>query len=264
VTPLENQNKNLIDAHCHLTDDRVWPEAREWIARAQGSGLKSVRIGGLYPSEWPKQIELQKEFPDFIRTSFGLHPWWIEKSTRAEIESNLKKLEADVGLAQAIGETGLDFFSKRDPARFADQEFAFRAQLRLALAHQKPVVLHVVKAHEVVQKMIREEKAESLRFQVHSFSGSAENARAWVKLGAFLSFSGSIVRENGSKLRQTLKAVPRAQILLETDAPDQAWRRDGQNEPAFIGEIYRSAAQVLDLPLSYLTAIVAENFDRFG
>jgi TatD DNase family protein len=263
VTTLENKNL-LIDAHCHLSDDRVWPHAREWIARAKANGVKSVRIGGLYPSEWPRQIELQKEFPDFIRTSFGLHPWWIEKTPRAEIDSNLKKLENDLNLAQAIGETGLDFFSKRDPARFADQEFAFRAQLRLALAYQKPVVLHVVKAHEVVQKIIREEKAESLRFQVHSFSGSEENARAWIRLGAYLSFSGSIVREKGRKLRQALKSVPRAQILLETDAPDQAWRSDGENEPAFIGEIYRVAAQVLDVPTSSLTAIVAENFNRFG
>ena len=255
---------DLIDSHCHLTDDRVWPVARAWIARAKANGVKSVRIGGLYPNEWTRQTELQKEFPDFIRTSFGLHPWWIEKSTRAEIESILKTLEAEMPNAQAIGETGLDFFSKRDPERFADQEFAFRAQLKLALHYQKPVVLHIVKAHETALKIIREEKAETLRFQVHSFSGSEENARAWIKLGAFLSFSGAIARENGDRVRRILKTVPVKNVLLETDAPDQAWRRDGQNEPAFIGEIYKSAAQVLDVPTSSLTAILAENFNRFG
>ena len=91
-----------------------------------------MKIGGVYPAEWDRQLELAKEFPGIISTSFGLHPWWVEKLNRSEIEAALAQLESRLLHTRSIGETGLDFYSNRDPARFADQEFAFRSQLRLA------------------------------------------------------------------------------------------------------------------------------------
>jgi len=256
-------DSNFIDAHCHLTDERVWPKAQEWIESAKIAGVSRVRIGGLEPVEWARQIELKKTNPDFISTSFGLHPWWIEKYTRAEIELVLAQLEKEIHHADAIGETGLDHFSKRDPARFADQEDAFRFQLRLAVKYEKPLVLHIVKAHEKAIQIIREEKAVHLPLQIHSFSGSSEIAKEWVKLGAFLSFSGTFLHEKNHKLRETLRETPRANLLFETDSPDQAWREDGRNEPQFVREIYKKASQVLDLTPVALAKIVAENFARF-
>ena len=254
---------NFIDSHCHLTDARVWPQAGEWIEAAKLAGVTRVRIGGLEPAEWTRQLELKKRYPDFIRTSFGLHPWWVEKYTRPEIDQILSLLEREVVNADSVGETGLDHFSKRDQTRFADQEYAFRFQLRLALKHKLPLVLHIVKAHEEAIRIICEEKAESLPMQVHSFSGSSELAKEWVKLGAYLSFSGAILGDKGKRLRETLAETPTSNLLFETDAPDQPFRSDGRNEPQFVREIYKKAAQVLDLTPTTLAEIVAENFSHF-
>ena len=254
---------DLIDAHCHLTDERVAASASAWIEAAKTAGVSKVRIGGLEPKDWAAQIELQKAYPNFVSTSFGLHPWLVEKYSKPEIEQILEKLDSQLPLAGAVGETGLDHFSKRDPLRFADQEFAFRAQLRMALKYELPLVLHIVKAHELAIRIIREEKASGLPMQIHSFSGSGEIAKEWIKLGAFLSFNGAILREKNQALRQTLKETPIQNVLFETDSPDQAWRADGRNEPQFVREIYQKAAQVLDLTESMLAEIVAENFARF-
>jgi TatD DNase family protein len=254
---------HFIDSHCHLTDERVWAQADEWIESAKLAGVVKVRLGGLEPSEWERQQALKKKHPDFIRTSFGLHPWWIEKYTRAEIDGILEKLEIEVLQAEAIGETGLDHFSKRDPKRFPDQEYAFRFQIRLALKYRLPLILHVVKAHEAAIKILEEEGAWPLPIQVHSFSGSGDVAKIWIKQGATLSFSGALLKENAHKLRETLAGVPRSQLLLETDSPDQAWRADGRNEPQFVREIYKKASQVLDLTPTSLAQILAENFRRF-
>jgi TatD DNase family protein len=256
-------NSKFIDAHCHLSDERVWPKASEWIESAKLAGIKRVCIGGLEPAEWARQLELKKTDPEFIRTSFGVHPWWIEKYTRAELEKILEQLAANAKNADAIGETGLDHFSKRDKARFPDQEFAFRFQLKLAVALKKPLVLHVVKAHEVALRIIQEEGAGHLPMQVHSFSGSGEIAKEWIKLGAFLSFNGTLLKPSADKLRETLRATPHSNLLFETDSPDQAWREDGRNEPQFVREIYKKASQVLDLTPTTLASIVAENFSRF-
>jgi TatD DNase family protein len=258
-----NFSDNFIDAHCHLTDDRAFPFAKDWIQNAKDVGVVKVRLGGLYPEEWAKQRELQKEYPDFILNSFGLHPWWVERLSHAEIDSALNELEKRMSEAQAIGETGLDFYSKRDPARFAEQERVFRAHLRLAKKYQKPVVLHVVKAHERAIKIIREENAEVLLFQVHSFSGSLEIAAEWLKLNAYLSFSGGFLKETARRSRDVLRAIPANRVLFETDSPDQAWREDGKNEPALVAKIYQRGAQVLDLPITSLKEIVAENFSHF-
>ena len=253
----------MIDSHCHLTDERIWDLARSWIKAAQIAGIKHVRIGGLEPSEWNRQIELQNEFPNFIRTSFGLHPWWIEKYSRPQIDGILKELEFRLDDANAIGETGLDFYKKRDETRFKDQEHAFRIQIKLALAAKLPLVLHIVKAHQQALQILKEEKALDLPVQVHSFSGSKDAAIEWIKIGAFLSFSGAFTEPKNKKLREILKATPSSQILFETDSPDQAWREDKRNEPQFVVELYERGAQVLDLKLTSLVEIVAENFERF-
>lgn len=223
-----------------------------------------MKIGGVYPAEWDRQLELAKEFPGIISTSFGLHPWWVEKLNRSEIEAALAQLESRLLHTRSIGETGLDFYSNRDPARFADQEFAFRSQLRLAKRSKLPVVLHIVKAHAEAIQIIREEKTTDLRMQVHSFSGSTEEAKEWIKLGACLSFSGSLLRANGHKLAETLLITPQAQLLFETDAPDQGWQKGRPNEPGLVIEIYEKAAILLNLPLESLAQIVAENFSSFA
>jgi TatD DNase family protein len=255
---------NFIDAHCHLSDERIWPEARKLIAKAIACGVTRMKIGGVCPSEWDRQVQLEKEFPGVIYTSFGLHPWWVEKLSRNEIESALNQLESRLLNTRSIGETGLDFFSKRDPKRFADQEFAFRTQLRFAKQAQLPVVLHIVKAHEEAIQIIREEKALDLKMQVHSYSGSTEEAKAWIKLGACLSFSGNLLRTNSNPLAETLLITPHTQLLFETDAPDQRWQKGRPNEPHLVTEIYEKAAILLNLPLKDLTQIVAENFFRFA
>ena len=254
----------FIDSHCHLTDERVWKDAELWIKRAEGAGVSQLRIGGLYPEEWARQSALKKRYPKIISTSFGVHPWWVERFNRNELEAALKLLEAQINESHAVGETGLDFYEKRDQTKFADQEFAFRAQIRLAKKYQKALVLHVVKAHEVARRVIQEEGAIDQKMQIHSFSGSAEMAREWLKWpGVCLSFSGGFLRENANRARAALKGVPLDRLLFETDSPDQAWRADGLNEPSFVVEVYQKAAEVLDMKLSSLQTIVAENFARF-
>ena len=63
-------------------------------------------------------------------------------------------------LVHGLGKTGLDFYSeKSDPSRFDDQRFAFREQIGLAVKHQKPIVLHIVHAHDEAMKILAEEGA---------------------------------------------------------------------------------------------------------
>ncbi|NDG83976.1 MAG: TatD family deoxyribonuclease, partial [Proteobacteria bacterium] len=204
-----------IDAHCHLSDGRVFSEAPGFLARAQAAGVEALMLGGTDPEEWNRQRELKRDHPDLIRTSFGIHPWRVEGLDSTSLREQFELLRGQVCFADAIGETGLDFFKKRNPARFDVQREAFDLHLELARALGKPLVLHVVAAHAEALRRVKAIRP-GVPMIVHAFSGSAEEAQEWVRVGAMLSFCGRFLRSGHSaragkgpdKSIAALKAIP--------------------------------------------------------
>ena len=256
-------NASFIDSHCHLSDARVEARSEIAIQEALLSGVGHLMLGGVQSSEWVRQLGLKKRFPDVIRTSFGIHPWRIEQLSESELEREFDLLQRELPKADALGETGLDFYRKRDPERFALQEEFFRRSLLLAEAARKPLVLHIVHAHARALELVRSTKP-SVPLMIHSFSGSAEEAKEWVKLGTILSFSGGIARKSpdaGKRAKEALRVTPLSNLLFETDAPDQAFC-EGIHEPRLVVEIYQAASRILGVPLPELKEKVAENFSK--
>ena len=254
----------FIDSHCHLSDERVVDRAEGLVLRAQEAGVTRVMIGGLDAGDWSRQRILKSRYGDWIRTSFGLHPWRVEQCDSARMKAALADLGARLGEADALGETGLDYHPRRDPAQFGLQLQAFRAQIRMAQDARKPLVLHVVRSHgDSIREL--DSAGYSGRMMVHSFSGSIEEAKEWVKRGALLSFSGGfLIPGKYERARKILEWIPIEHLLLETDSPDQAWRPDGINEPACIPELYRGVAALRSWKLEFLTQKLDENFRNFG
>jgi TatD DNase family protein len=261
-TLLEEMNRNFIDAHCHLTDPRVLPVARAVIERALDAGVGKIMMGGVDSLDWTAQLGWKRRYSEVLRTSFGLHPWRVEALGREGCRSELQILENVISLADALGETGLDFHSKRDPALFGLQEELFRAQIRLALRSGKPLVLHVVAAHKEALRIL-EEEGQVPTLLLHSFSGSPEEAERWIEKGAILSFSGTILREGRRKVKESLRRTPLDQLLFETDFPDQSWG-DFVNEPALVREVYEGAGRILGVPLEGLLEKTNANFAKIG
>lgn len=251
-----------IDAHSHLSDERVGAHALSLIARARAAKVGMTLLGGTHASEWAVQEDLKTQEPEFVRTSFGIHPWWVEALSEEDLTGQFHALLACADRADAIGETGLDYSKKRDPSRFPLQREFFRKHLVLARTIRKPLVLHVVAAHADALKLVLEANP-GVPLLVHGFSGSAEEAVLWIKAGAFLSFGGGILRKNGNqKTKKALLATPLSHLLFETDAPDQAWRSDLVNEPALVSEVYSGAALLLQVPVAELREIVRANFSK--
>jgi len=251
---------SYIDAHCHLTDSRLQGEVEVLIARAQSAGVARLMIGGVEPEEWLRQIRLKASRPDLIRTSFGLHPWKVEEGAPDGIQRDLGLLEGLAAGADAIGETGLDFHPNRNSLRFEDQRRAFLAQIRIAKENQKPLVLHVVSAHAEARRILTEEAFRGPML-VHSFSGGVEDVRAWISMGAFLSYSGVILKPGYKRVKEALLVTPLDHLLLETDSPDQSWKSE-LNEPAFIPELYAEVARLLAVDSGELSRKVDANFDK--
>jgi TatD DNase family protein len=257
-----------IDQHCHLSDERVFDRAETLIQDAVVAGVETMVLAGVEPSDWKRQIKLKSRYPELLKINFGLHPWWVERYSPVEIEDILAELDEQLEHATGLGETGLDFYEKRDPKRFKDQKSAFRHQIQIAKKHRKPLILHVVQAHDEAIKILVEEEASSVPILLHSYSGNVTQMQEYLKLGAYLSFNGTLVKIiEGRGHEKTLKALmqaPRDRILFETDSPDQGWgEKKSENTPAKIVDVYAAAAEILSLDLVELVAQVQRNFNSF-
>ena len=192
----------------------------------------------------------------------GRHPHNAEGFTDADAES-IEAFAADPR-ARAIGETGLDYF--RDRAPRADQERAFHAQIELARATGKPLVIHTRAAEDDTIATLAE-RAEGLDVILHCFSMPArleecvEHERWW------FSFAGNVTYPKSTELAEAAAKVPAERLLVETDAPyltPQAVRKE-RNQPAFVVHTARFVAEARGIPYEELDALVESNAERlFG
>jgi TatD DNase family protein len=134
-----------------------------------------------------------------------------------------------------------------------------RGHLRLARRFELPVVLHCLKAHDALLALLAEEPLPAGGV-LHSFSGSAEQVRAYLRFGLHFSFAGPVTYETAKKPLAAVRAVPEDRLLLETDAPDQTPRpHHGRNEPAFIAEIAAAVARSLGATVEDVDAVTTSN-----
>lgn len=174
-----------------------------------------------------------------LRTA-GVHPWDADAQAVAA-------LGAQLGDAQAVGETGLDFVRGADRAT---QLAALRAQLLLARERGLPVVLHCVKAFEPLMRELAACQPRAVIF--HGFIGSPQQARQALARGYYLSFGERTF--SSPKSIAALRETPLCRLFLETD-----------DSPVPIGEIYTRAAEAKGVPVEVLQRATQENYERiFG
>ncbi|MBQ2735024.1 MAG: TatD family hydrolase [Clostridia bacterium] len=120
----------------------------------------------------------------------------------------------------ALGEIGLDYYWQDYngiPMDKAKMAYFFDAQLALAEKLDLPVIIHDREAHgDCFETVLR---YPNVRGVFHSYSGSAEMARELTRRGWYVSFSGTLTFKNAHRVREAALAVPREQLLIETDAP---------------------------------------------
>jgi TatD DNase family protein len=157
----------------------------------------------------------------------------------------------------AVGECGLDFFRMRSSR--PDQERALRAQVRLAKAHDLPLVIHVRDAWPEILRVLDEGSAQ--RVVLHCFSGDAEIATRCAEHGWFLSFAGNVTYPKNEHLREAAAAVPLDRVLVETDSPFLAPQRlrGRDNAPSNVVDVIEAIALARDEPVEIVREITAGN-----
>lgn len=222
----------LIDTHCHLDFDDFDADRQAVIARARRAGVGQIVVPAITVDNFQRVLALCTSSPRFY-PALGLHPCFPH-----EIDSAIARLAQalDGHEVVAVGEIGLDFRSGQAAPEV--QLPLFERQLQMAAEHDLPVLLHAVRAHDQVLKLLRRYRLERGGI-VHAFSGSEQQAREYAKLGFKLGFGGALSYDRAHKLRRLAAELPLEWLVLETDAPDMPLAQyPGQpNEPSRVAEV---------------------------
>lgn len=265
-------NPRWIDAHCHLADSRYsTSDLDQIIQRSYAAHIYGWVQGGTCPADWDRQLDIQDRFGPGIITSFGLHPRWVAQSTEAEVKKALIRLEQDASQTQAIGELGLDLIPRFHTPECLDlQTLAFQAQLDIAKAIKKPLILHIVRAHPEVIRILKKRAPFPESGIVHSFSGNLEAVQEYLELGFLISMSGSITKRGFQKLKKAITSIPKEKIVVETDSPDQTpdfpeIQANDLNEPANLIGIAKVLADFYKTDYSEILSTSTQNIEQlFG
>lgn len=204
----------LFDTHAHYDDEKFDGQRDEVIANVFASGVARIVNASTTLVTCANSIALSEEYDGFY-AACGIHPedcgqYDDVEGTLAEVRKMLEHPKV-----VAIGEIGLD---NHWPEPSADiQRVWFDAQLQMAEETGYPVIIHDREAHGACMDAIKAHKKAHGVF--HSYSGSAEMAKELVKLGWYVSFSGSLTFKNAVKTVEAAAVVPLDRLLIETDCP---------------------------------------------
>ncbi len=274
---------HLTDSHCHLDDYEDLPAILQRAREAGVATLLAIGIGD-GPDTMHRALELahSESTPELtLYASAGIHPQEAANAT-PEALARLAALVEDPHCI-AVGEIGLDYYHADNPD-IPTQQAAFIAQMAIAAAAHKPILIHC-RTSELAKPEAKEKYGAADAWEdllaliaehwspcgagasggiMHCFSGTADQARRSLAANFHLSFAGNLTYPRSSDLREAASLAPADRILIETDAPFLAPvpHRGKQNEPALITHTAAYLAALRGIPTDQLAALTTANFHR--
>ena len=225
----------LADMHCHL-DFSSDMAALTRLAQAHGVAAFSNTVT---PEGYLAASKALASFPN-VRVGVGLHPWWV-----ADGHCGAEQVELACQLireAHFVGEVGLDFAPRRE-GTFETQLDAFERIVNACCAQGGKVIsIHAVRsATAVLDVLERHSVTHGNACILHWFSGSSQELARARQLGCHFSVNPNMLATKRGRAYR--RQIPPAQLLLETDLPDEG-ADASQAGPAWIAQLER-AAQML-------------------
>ncbi len=256
----------FFDSHAHYWDTRFEAETESGVDTLlnelfENSVSGIVNVGTNFETT-ALSIRQAQKYP-FMYAAGGIHPGDIcDGDSPYTVEEIWTPLFRDPkNKLIALGEIGLDYhYTPFDKAR---QMAFFEAQMALAEKLSLPVVIHDREAHGDCFDMVR--RFPNVRGVFHSYSGSAEMAKALVSRGYYISFSGTVSFKNARNVKETTSAIPKEAILIETDAPYLAPHpyRGRLNHSGYLLYTAEAITQIWQRSLNDVAQITEQNAKAF-
>lgn len=250
----------LVDSHCHLDCldyQTLHQNIDSVLAKAKARNVGYV-LSVATTLENYQAITLLISTRDDVALSCGVHPL----SIGVGYDYNELRLMAASSQVVALGETGLDYFYKKNNLKL--QQASFRAHIHIARDLHKPLIVHTRNACTDTLTILREENAQDCGGVLHCFTEDRATVAALLNLGFYISFSGIITFYNTAQLCEVARYVPLDRILVETDSPylTPIMHRGKENQPAYVRDVANYLATLKDISLEKLAEATTNNFSR--
>ncbi len=248
----------LYDSHAHYDDKQFDADRFEAIEDAHKSGVDFINNIASNIENSKTSIALAEKF-DYVYATVGVHPSDIGGMTNSDIDT-LRALARHEKVV-AIGEIGLDYHY--DDTSEEEQKLWLPPQLELAKELSLPVVIHDRESRGDCMKILKDHCVSN--GVVHCFSGSAETAMEFLKMGLHISFTGVITFKNARKAIEALKVIPMDRLMIETDSPYMAPEpyRGKRNYSGYVYRVAEKIAEVKGLSYEEVAQITTDNAIKF-
>lgn len=244
-----------IDTHCHLYKE-YYDNIDKIIKESIDNGVTKFIVNGCDMKSNIEAIELSHRYRE-VYAAIGFHPTELDDFKEEDfnwLESNINDKKV-----VAIGEIGLDYhYDNMDKEK---EIYVFRKQLDIAKKYNKPIIVHTRDAIGDTYNILKE---YNLRGSIHSYSGSVEMAREFIKLGYMLGIGGVVTFKNAKNIKGVVKNIPLEYIILETDSPYLTPEpfRGTKNNPKYIPIISRCISDIKNIKEADVSRASTSNAER--
>lgn len=244
----------FTDTHCHIYSE-YYDNIDSIIKESQLNNVNRFINNGCDRESNIEVIDLVNKYPNMYG-ALGIHPENVDTYNVDDIKYIIDNLSNNKILA--IGEIGLDYHYTKDNKQ--SQIKLFESQLKIAESENIPVIIH---SRDATMDTINILKKYKVKGVIHSFSGSLEIAKEYIKMGYLLGINGVITFKN-AKLKEVIKEIPLDYIVLETDSPylTPVPYRGRQNNPSHIYDIAKFVADLKNVSIIELSNITNQNIMR--
>lgn len=244
----------FTDTHCHLFKE-YYENINVILEEAKNNNVNRYIVAGCNKESNIEMMDIINKF-DNVYVNIGIHPEDVDTYSNNDLEyikENLKNTKV-IG----IGEIGLDYYYTKENKE--KQIELFEKQLKIAEENNMPVVVHSREATKDTIYILKKYKVKGV---IHSFSGSLETAKIYIKMGFLLGVNGVITFKN-CNIKDVIKEVGLDNIILETDSPYLTPHpyRGKQNSPKYILEIAKYVSDLYGISVDDLAKITNYNIKR--
>ncbi|MBI4062387.1 TatD family hydrolase [Candidatus Gottesmanbacteria bacterium] len=248
----------FIDTHCHLNFSQYDQDRAMVIGNAKKAGVKTFINPGVNLHSSRESIALSKQYPGVVFAAVGIHPH------EAQHDPDPQKLERLLPGVVAIGECGLDYFQFKGEQALGKkdkQRRLFDEQLRLAITHNLPVIMHCRDAYEDFFDVL-DTLPQRPQGVIHCFSGGLQDLRMAEARKFFVGIDGNATYSK--HLWSIVPSIPLSMLLLETDSPflSPVPHRGERNEPKYIPLIAKKIAELQHKDIRDIEEATANNAQK--
>ena len=250
---------HYLDSHCHINDEAFKDDLDQVLENMVNNDVRKAMIISSYIDDYYYALTIKHPDIEF-KHSLGIYPGDVDKVDEALFEQYQSIYHDDNCVA--IGEIGLDYYWQKDNKQ--RQLEIFNRQLAIAQDLNKPIIIH---SRDAIGDTYETMKKYHNRGVMHCYSDSAEMAREFVKLGYYISISGTVTYKNAKEPLRVIREVPLDRLLIETDCPylTPVPYRGKRNEPSYVIYTAKKICEELGLDENSFKKQLNENYHNvFG